>query len=71
MAVPENVRERMYYPIVMPLDADGNGPASEESGEIRKLTWEVWDQYCDTFGSFTCLADAIQEAERLNKQHYA
>ena len=69
--VPADARLRMYYPIVMPLNSDGIGPASEKLGEIRKLTWEVWDQFCDTFGSFDCLADAIMEAERLNREHYS
>lgn len=69
--VPADARLRMYYPIVMPLNSDGIGPASEKLGEIRKLTWEVWDQFCDTFGSFDCLTDAIMEAERLNREHYS
>jgi hypothetical protein len=69
--VPVNARERMYYPIIMPLNADGYGPASEERGEIRKITWQVWDQFCDTFGDFDCLPDAIMEAERLNRTFYA
>lgn len=55
-----------YYPIVMPLSADGNGPASVEKGEARKLTWEVWDQEFTTHGSFEILSDAIDKAMELN-----
>jgi hypothetical protein len=69
-AVPSAVRDRLYFPIIMPLDKRGMGPASESKGQIRKITWEVWDQFCETFGSFDCLPDAIQEAERLNREYY-
>lgn len=58
--------QRWFFPIVMPLDANGQGPASEEKGEIRKLTWEVWDQTCTSYGSFEFLKDAILKAEELN-----
>lgn len=71
MGVPEDVRARWYFPIIMPLDASGQGPASVENGEARKITWEVWDQVCDTFGSFDCMSDAIQKAEDLNREHYS
>lgn len=68
VTLPKGVRNRWFYVIVMPLTADGNGPASEENGEIRKLTWEVWNQFCDVFGSFDCLPDAIDKAEELNAE---
>lgn len=60
-------RERFYFVIVMPLDADGRGPASEERGEVRQITWEVWDQECTVHGSFQYLADAIDKCEELNE----
>ena len=59
-------REWFYYPIEMPLDADGNGPASHK--EAVKIVYEVWDRCCDTFGSYEHLSDAINEAMRLNAQ---
>lgn len=56
-----------YYPIVMPLDSDGNGPASEDAGEVRKITWEVWSQcLTKTHGPFDNLPDAINVAMRLS-----
>jgi len=65
--LPRGVRNRWYYVIVMPLDEDGNGPASDQ--ECHKITWEVWDQVCETYGSFDYLPDAIDHAEKLNEEH--
>ena len=42
--LPHDVRKWSHYPIVVPLTAEGNGPASEENGEVRKIVWEVWSQ---------------------------
>ncbi len=64
--VPD-VRQWMHYPIVMPVNADGLGPATIGTDAAR-MTYEVWDQHCDTHGSFDCLPDAINEAMRLNVQ---
>src|SRR5690606_7792178 len=50
----------------MPLDADGNGPASFEEGEVRKLVFEVWDQDFHSHGTFDNLPEAIAYANRLN-----
>lgn len=58
----------MYYPIVMPLDSEGRGPCSDD--EIDKLTWEVWDQLCMSFGSHDYLVDAIAQAEQLNDEYH-
>jgi len=55
-----------YYPIPMPLDADGKGPASFEEGEVRKLVFEVWDQDFRSHGTFDNLPEAIAHANRLN-----
>lgn len=55
-----------YFPVPMPLDADGKGPASFERGEVRKLVFEVWDQDFHTHGTFDSLLDAIAHANRLN-----
>lgn len=57
---------RMFFPIVMPVNEHGQGPASEEKGEIRKLTWEVWDQHCSSYGSYDTLGEAVLKAEELN-----
>lgn len=70
MKIPQNVRERMYYVIVMPTTLDGQqGPVNTEE-EPCKLSWEVWDQTCSSFGNFDFLADAIQFCEERNKIHY-
>lgn len=66
-----STRNRFYYPTVMPLDKDGNGPASEDRGEVRKLTWEVWDREHGTHGSFEHLPDAIDKANELNAVLFA
>lgn len=68
MVVPDNVRDRWYFVITMPLNIDGHGPAS--GSEIDKLTWEVWDQELSSYYSAEFLPDAIQECERLNKEYY-
>ena len=65
--VPKNSREWLYFPIVMPLTADGNGPA-RVGKDAAKLTWEVWDIFCETYGSFDYLLDAIDLAIRLNQE---
>ena len=66
ITLKKGCRNRFYFVIVMPLDEDGRGPASEENGEIRKLTWEVWGQDTTSHGSFKYLPDAIDRAEELN-----
>jgi hypothetical protein len=62
-------REQMYYVIVMPLNADGQGPASIEKGEARKLTWEVWDQAFMSYSSHDFLPDAIDDCNARNEEH--
>lgn len=64
MELPSDPRRWWYYPIVMPLK-DGLGPASDE--ECDEITWEVWDQVCNSYGSFKCLPDALKMAIELNK----
>jgi len=66
--IPENVRDRYYYVIVMPVNADNQGPASLD--EATELTWEVWTQDLTHSTSHKYLADAIQECEALNRAHY-
>ena len=64
---PMNVRTWPYYPIVMPLK-EGQGPASYS--ECDQITFEVWDHFCNSYGTFEYLPDAINEALRLNKELY-
>lgn len=65
----QTARERFFFPIVMPLNARGQGPASVERGVARKLTWEVWDQFGGSHGSFDYLPDAIDRADELNRKY--
>lgn len=65
---PKNPRLRMYYPIVMPVNSQGQGPCPYD--EIKILTWEVWDQLCMSYGSHEYLQDAIQQCEDLNDEYH-
>jgi hypothetical protein len=53
-----------FFPIVMP-SKNGKGPASDE--ECDKIEWEVWDQFCISYKTFSCLPDAIEYAIRYSK----
>jgi len=55
-----------FYTIVMPLTAEGYGPA--DLNECHELTWEVWDRFCNSYGSFKYLPEAIGHAIDLNKE---
>lgn len=57
-------QQRMFYPIIMPLDKEGKGPADMKEAEA--LTWEVWDQNAHSYGSYSFLYEAILRAEELN-----
>ena len=54
-----------YYPIEMPLTKDGRGPATIGK-DAAKMTYQVWDQFCDSHGDFEFLSDAIRHAQKLN-----
>lgn len=58
-------RKWFYYPIVMPLNKDGYGPATIGKDAV-KIVFEVWDQACTSYGSFDFLPDAIDKAIELN-----
>lgn len=60
-----SVREWEYYPIEMPVDSEGRGPATMGVDAVR-MTYEVWDQLFNVHASFDNLPDAINEAMRLN-----
>lgn len=60
-----DIRKWYYFPIVMPISKDGRGPASEESGDIWKIKWEVWNQDLESLSSHDFLPEAINRAMRL------
>lgn len=62
----EDVRTWFHYPIMMPITADGKGPATV-SVDATEIVFEVWDQLYNTHASFDNLPDAINEAMRLNE----
>ena len=62
---PLDVKTWPYYPIIMPLK-EGNGPTT--GAECDSITFEVWDHFCDSYGSFEHLPTAINEAMRLTKE---
>jgi hypothetical protein len=53
-----------FFPIVVPLKG-GDGPATDE--ECDEITWEVWDHYCESYGSFKYLHEAVDLAMTMNE----
>ena len=68
MSVPKRVQDRFYFVLVMPVDANGHGPAN--MFDAVELTWEVWDQELNSWSSHEILNDAIQTCEALNEEYY-
>lgn len=66
LTVPSDATLWHYYPIPMPLDAKGKGPATIGVDAVT-MTYEVWDQRFENHGSFTSLHEAVSEAVRLNQ----
>ena len=66
--VDPNMRLWMYYPIMMPVTADGDGPATV-GDDAARITFEVWDRSCTSYSSHEFLADALNEAIRRNVAH--
>lgn len=66
--MPEDVRQRFYYVIIMPLNQDGHGPSTIR--DACEITWEIWDQELVSHSSHKFLPDAIQECEYLNRVFY-
>ena len=60
-----DVRKWFYFPIEMPLTADGQGPATV-GVDAATISYEVWDVLLNTHSSHNNLPDAINEAMRLN-----
>ena len=63
-AIPINCREWNYYPILMLLNNQGQGPATI-GDDASLITYEVWDRLLITCASFDNLPDAINESIRL------
>ena len=63
--VEQDVRKWFHYPIEMPVNADGEGPAKVGESAVR-MTYEVWDRLLMSHSSHEFLPDAINEAIRLN-----
>lgn len=68
ISVDPNVRNWYYFPIEMPVDKDGCGPATLGVDAVR-VTYEVWNALYETVARFDYLPDAINEAMRLNEIH--
>ena len=62
---PLDARTWPYYPIEMPLNTEGQGPAS--IAEAHSITYEVWDHFCNSYGSHKYLPDAINQALQLTQ----
>ena len=65
--VPSDIRRAFYYPIEMPVTADGHGPATVGVDAV-KITYEVWDCLLNSHGSHDNLPDAINQAIALNSR---
>jgi hypothetical protein len=62
-----DARTWFYYPIQMPLDKEGRGPAFPP--DIETIEYQVWDRYLDCHGTHKYLPDAINQAVKLNLEH--
>ena len=54
-------REWMFYPVEMPLSADGQGPATVGVDAVS-ISYEVWDRLLNSYSSHGNLPDAINDA---------
>ena len=61
-----DVRNWYHYPIIMPLNKEGEGPATV-GVDAHSVVFEVWDGLHDTHGTFEYLEDAINKAMALNE----
>lgn len=64
---PLNVRTWPFFPIEMPITAEGEGPATI-GDDASKITYEVWDHFCNSYGSHDYLPDAINQALTLTQE---
>lgn len=65
--IEPDVRRWFYYPIEMPVTAEGMGPATV-GDDADRITYEVWDVLLNSHSSHDNLPDAINEAMRLNME---
>lgn len=60
--VPKDCRQWQHYVTPMPVNAEGNGPATIGEDAV-KIEYEVWEaDLCTTIGSYEFLPDAINRA---------
>lgn len=64
---PLDVRTWPFFAIEMPLTEDKTGPASIGK-DAAEMTYEVWDQFCNSYGSHKYLPDAINQALQLTQE---
>ena len=62
----DDCRTWFYFPVPMPVNSCGHGPASIE--EATSMTYEVWDMWYNAYASFEYLPDAINMAMKLNNR---
>jgi hypothetical protein len=64
---PMNIRTWPFYVIEIPLNIEGQGPATVGFDAVD-MTYEVWDHFCNSYGSHPYLPDAINQALKLTKE---
>ena len=60
-----DVRNWWHYPIQMPVNESGEGPATVGKDAVL-VKYEVWDRLYNTHAIFDNLPDAINKAMELN-----
>lgn len=65
MGLSTNVGDWPYFPIPMPLTADGQGPATLGE-DAATMSYQVWDWTNTSHGEFEHLSDAIELAMKLS-----
>jgi len=68
MSEPDIRTDWFHFPIPMPLNKEGEGPATVGIDAVE-MTYEVWDGYLNSHGSFNNLPDAINLAIKLNGEN--
>lgn len=62
---PLDSRRWFYFVVPMPLTKSGFGPA-EIGRDADLIRYEVWDQFCNSYGQYEYIPDAVNEAIKLN-----
>lgn len=63
--LPTDMSEWAYYPIEMPIDKDGNAPATIGE-ECIAMQYQVWDRAGIAYGTYYLLPDAVNKAMQLS-----